>query len=188
MFQEKVGFPGLRQSSCWLMKWFDWGRSILILIFFFCLSIWDNATYVSSVNMGSKLQSRNFVRPLVPPCGNLNWHTLLVCQCWWTDSVLQALLTKIWWGSMSTDTAISKLVVSFFCAPLIWTNLIKFRWSVCWWTPPFVFAMLMSSVSLGCVHYLGFGAFFSVMKNLTIVMLASSLRSWTVWTQKRLYF
>lgn len=49
--------------------------------FFFCLSIWDNSTYVSSVNMGSKLQSRNFVRPLVPPCGNLNLHTLLVCQC-----------------------------------------------------------------------------------------------------------
>lgn len=41
--------------------------------------------------------------------------------------LLQALLTKIWWGAMTTDTAISKLVVSFFCPPLIWTNLIKFR-------------------------------------------------------------
>ncbi|KAJ8417010.1 hypothetical protein AAFF_G00282370 [Aldrovandia affinis] len=39
---------------------------------------------------------------------------------------VQALLTKIWWGSMTTDTAISKLVLSFFCPPLIWTNLIKF--------------------------------------------------------------
>lgn len=29
---------------------------------------------------------------------------------------------------MTTDTAISKLVVSFFWPPLIWTNLIKFRW------------------------------------------------------------
>lgn len=39
----------------------------------------------------------------------------------------QALLTKIWWGSLTTDTAISKLVVAFFWPPLIWTNLIKFR-------------------------------------------------------------
>ncbi|KAK1802244.1 hypothetical protein P4O66_021902, partial [Electrophorus voltai] len=40
---------------------------------------------------------------------------------------VQALLTKIWWGAMKTDTAISKLVLSFFLPPLIWTNLIKFR-------------------------------------------------------------
>ncbi|XP_046897658.1 transient receptor potential cation channel subfamily M member 5 isoform X2 [Hypomesus transpacificus] len=39
---------------------------------------------------------------------------------------VQAMLTKMWWGAMTTDTAISKLVVSFFCPPLIWTNLIKF--------------------------------------------------------------
>ncbi|XP_076012232.1 transient receptor potential cation channel subfamily M member 5 [Genypterus blacodes] len=42
------------------------------------------------------------------------------------DGVQQALLTKIWWGSMTTDTAISKLVLAFFCPLLIWTNLIKF--------------------------------------------------------------
>lgn len=43
-------------------------------------------------------------------------------DCFW-----QALLTKIWWGAMTTDTGISKLVASFFFPPLIWTNLIKFR-------------------------------------------------------------
>lgn len=31
---------------------------------------------------------------------------------------------------MATDTAISKLVLSFFFHPLIWTNLIKFRYKL----------------------------------------------------------
>ncbi|XP_041918120.1 transient receptor potential cation channel subfamily M member 5 isoform X2 [Alosa sapidissima] len=72
-------------------------------------------------------------------------YALLVrkTQCWSKSTVLtlateadaksffahdgvQAMLTKIWWGAMTTDTAISKLVLSFFCPPLIWTNLIKF--------------------------------------------------------------
>uniref|UniRef100_A0A4W3HLK6 Transient receptor potential cation channel, subfamily M, member 5 n=1 Tax=Callorhinchus milii TaxID=7868 RepID=A0A4W3HLK6_CALMI len=39
---------------------------------------------------------------------------------------VQALLTKIWWGAMSTDTAIWKLVFAFFCPPLIYTNLMDF--------------------------------------------------------------
>lgn len=72
-------------------------------------------------------------------------YALLVrkTQCWSKSTVLtlateadaksffahdgvQAMLTKIWWGAMTTDTAISRLVLSFFCPPLIWTNLIKF--------------------------------------------------------------
>lgn len=76
----------------------------------------------------------------------VNVHQMLSCPCWetvwftavnYTELFLQALLTKIWWGAMTTDTAISKLVVSFFCPPLIWTNLIKFRWS----HSPFIWAL-----------------------------------------------
>uniref|UniRef100_UPI00398ECA5E transient receptor potential cation channel subfamily M member 5 n=1 Tax=Pristiophorus japonicus TaxID=55135 RepID=UPI00398ECA5E len=39
---------------------------------------------------------------------------------------VQALLTKIWWGDMSTDTPIWKLLSGFLCPPLIFTNLITF--------------------------------------------------------------
>ena len=69
------------------------------------------------------LWGRNIPWHVVPSCGELCPHAQL-------EPSLQALLTKIWWGAMTTDTAISKLVVSFFCPPLIWTNLIKFRWSI----------------------------------------------------------
>ncbi|XP_031425528.1 transient receptor potential cation channel subfamily M member 5 [Clupea harengus] len=47
-------------------------------------------------------------------------------KCFFAHDGVQAMLTKIWWGAMTTDTSISKLVLSFFCPPLIWTNLIKF--------------------------------------------------------------
>uniref|UniRef100_A0A3B3SRM5 Transient receptor potential cation channel, subfamily M, member 5 n=1 Tax=Paramormyrops kingsleyae TaxID=1676925 RepID=A0A3B3SRM5_9TELE len=47
-------------------------------------------------------------------------------KCFFAHDGVQAMLTKIWWGAMATDTAISKLVLSFFFHPLIWTNLIKF--------------------------------------------------------------
>uniref|UniRef100_A0A669EG82 Transient receptor potential cation channel, subfamily M, member 5 n=1 Tax=Oreochromis niloticus TaxID=8128 RepID=A0A669EG82_ORENI len=56
----------------------------------------------------------------------LNLATEADAKSFFAHDGVQALLTKIWWGSMTTDTAISKLVVSFFCPPLIWTNLIKF--------------------------------------------------------------
>ncbi|XP_042080253.1 transient receptor potential cation channel subfamily M member 5 isoform X2 [Haplochromis burtoni] len=56
----------------------------------------------------------------------LNLATEADAKSFFAHDGVQALLTKIWWGSMKTDTAISKLVASFFCAPLIWTNLIKF--------------------------------------------------------------
>ncbi|NXG46592.1 TRPM5 protein, partial [Psilopogon haemacephalus] len=39
---------------------------------------------------------------------------------------VQAFLTKIWWGDMSTSTRILKLVCGFWCPFLIYTNLIKF--------------------------------------------------------------
>ncbi|XP_056872165.1 transient receptor potential cation channel subfamily M member 5 isoform X2 [Takifugu flavidus] len=57
----------------------------------------------------------------------LNLATEADAKSFFAHDGVQALLTKIWWGSMKTDTAISKLVVSFFWPPLIWTNLIKFR-------------------------------------------------------------
>uniref|UniRef100_A0A3Q3VYR2 Uncharacterized protein n=1 Tax=Mola mola TaxID=94237 RepID=A0A3Q3VYR2_MOLML len=56
----------------------------------------------------------------------LNLATEADAKCFFAHDGVQALLTKIWWGAMTTDTAISKLVVSFFCPALIWTNLIKF--------------------------------------------------------------
>ncbi|NXP69793.1 TRPM5 protein, partial [Ramphastos sulfuratus] len=39
---------------------------------------------------------------------------------------VQAFLTKIWWGDMSTSTQILKLISGFWCPFLIYTNLIKF--------------------------------------------------------------
>lgn len=39
---------------------------------------------------------------------------------------VQAFLTKIWWGDMSTDTQILKLICGFWCPFLIYTNLIAF--------------------------------------------------------------
>ncbi|XP_061830802.2 transient receptor potential cation channel subfamily M member 5 [Nerophis lumbriciformis] len=56
----------------------------------------------------------------------LNLATEADAKSFFAHDGVQAMLTKIWWGAMTTDTAISKLVVSFFCPPLIWTNLIKF--------------------------------------------------------------
>uniref|UniRef100_A0AAZ3PZQ7 Transient receptor potential cation channel, subfamily M, member 5 n=1 Tax=Oncorhynchus tshawytscha TaxID=74940 RepID=A0AAZ3PZQ7_ONCTS len=57
----------------------------------------------------------------------LNLATEADAKCFFAHNGVQGFLTKIWWGAMTTDTAISKLVLSFFCPPLIWTNLIKFR-------------------------------------------------------------
>ncbi|MGH0141250.1 UNVERIFIED_CONTAM: hypothetical protein FKN15_010031 [Acipenser sinensis] len=39
---------------------------------------------------------------------------------------VQSHLTKMWWGAMKSDTRIWKLMLSFFCPPLIYTNLITF--------------------------------------------------------------
>ncbi|NXX45332.1 TRPM5 protein, partial [Tricholaema leucomelas] len=39
---------------------------------------------------------------------------------------VQAFLTKIWWGDMSTSTPILKLICAFWCPFLIYTNLIQF--------------------------------------------------------------
>ncbi|XP_025057921.1 transient receptor potential cation channel subfamily M member 5 [Alligator sinensis] len=39
---------------------------------------------------------------------------------------VQAFLTKIWWGDMSTSTQILKLICGFWCPLLIYTNVIAF--------------------------------------------------------------
>ncbi|NXK94054.1 TRPM5 protein, partial [Formicarius rufipectus] len=39
---------------------------------------------------------------------------------------VQAFLTKIWWGDLSTRTRILKLICGFWCPVLIYTNLISF--------------------------------------------------------------
>ncbi|XP_016367451.1 transient receptor potential cation channel subfamily M member 5 [Sinocyclocheilus rhinocerous] len=56
----------------------------------------------------------------------LNLATLADAKCFFAHDGVQALLTKVWWGAMRTDTSIARLVLTFFIPPLIWTNLIKF--------------------------------------------------------------
>uniref|UniRef100_A0A8C2GCL3 Transient receptor potential cation channel, subfamily M, member 5 n=1 Tax=Cyprinus carpio TaxID=7962 RepID=A0A8C2GCL3_CYPCA len=57
----------------------------------------------------------------------LNLATLADAKCFFAHDGVQALLTKVWWGAMRTDTSIARLVLTFFIPPLIWTNLIKFN-------------------------------------------------------------
>ncbi|XP_035997628.1 transient receptor potential cation channel subfamily M member 4 [Fundulus heteroclitus] len=40
---------------------------------------------------------------------------------------VQSLLSKIWWGDMKRDTALWKLLLTFFCPFLCYSNLISFR-------------------------------------------------------------
>ncbi|XP_053120633.1 transient receptor potential cation channel subfamily M member 4 [Hemicordylus capensis] len=40
---------------------------------------------------------------------------------------VQSLLTQNWWGEMDRSTPVWQLLLTFFCPPLIFTNLIKFR-------------------------------------------------------------
>uniref|UniRef100_A0A3B4UQY4 Transient receptor potential cation channel, subfamily M, member 5 n=1 Tax=Seriola dumerili TaxID=41447 RepID=A0A3B4UQY4_SERDU len=91
----------------------------------------------------------------------LNLATEADAKSFFAHDGVQALLTKIWWGAMTTDTAISKLVVSFFfsrfaphrlpfqdsppgdpaaqsCASVWWRFLIR-RWRRFWSAPVTVF-------------------------------------------------
>uniref|UniRef100_A0ACB8F721 Uncharacterized protein n=1 Tax=Sphaerodactylus townsendi TaxID=933632 RepID=A0ACB8F721_9SAUR len=38
-----------------------------------------------------------------------------------------SLLTQNWWGEMNQSTPVWKLLLTFFCPPLIFTELITFR-------------------------------------------------------------
>ncbi|KAH0626692.1 hypothetical protein JD844_001799 [Phrynosoma platyrhinos] len=40
---------------------------------------------------------------------------------------VQSLLTQNWWGEMDRSTPVWQLLLTFFCPPLIFTNLITFR-------------------------------------------------------------
>ncbi|XP_007941196.1 transient receptor potential cation channel subfamily M member 4 [Orycteropus afer afer] len=40
---------------------------------------------------------------------------------------VQSLLTQKWWGEMDSTTPVWALVLTFFCPPLIYTNLVTFR-------------------------------------------------------------
>ncbi|KAF4110874.1 transient receptor potential cation channel subfamily M member 5 isoform X1 [Onychostoma macrolepis] len=55
----------------------------------------------------------------------LNLATLADAKCFFAHDGVQALLTQVWWGAMRTDTSISRLVLTFFMPPLVWTNLVK---------------------------------------------------------------
>nr|XP_005990988.1 PREDICTED: transient receptor potential cation channel subfamily M member 4-like [Latimeria chalumnae] len=40
---------------------------------------------------------------------------------------VQSLLTQIWWGELDRSTEVWKFLLTFFCPPLMYTTLIKFR-------------------------------------------------------------
>ncbi|KAG6920822.1 transient receptor potential cation channel subfamily M member 4, partial [Chelydra serpentina] len=48
-------------------------------------------------------------------------------RCFFSTTRVQALLTQNWWGEMEGSTPAWKLLLTFFCPPLIFTNLIAFR-------------------------------------------------------------
>ncbi|XP_051998213.1 transient receptor potential cation channel subfamily M member 5-like isoform X2 [Xyrauchen texanus] len=57
----------------------------------------------------------------------LNLATEADAKCFFAHDGVQAMLTKIWWGAMRTDTSISRLMLLFFIPCLTWTHLIKFN-------------------------------------------------------------
>ncbi|XP_052006330.1 transient receptor potential cation channel subfamily M member 5-like [Xyrauchen texanus] len=57
----------------------------------------------------------------------LNLATEADAKCFVAHDGVQALLTKVWWGAMRTDTSISRLMLIFFIPFLMWTRLIKFN-------------------------------------------------------------
>uniref|UniRef100_A0A3Q3VMZ5 Uncharacterized protein n=1 Tax=Mola mola TaxID=94237 RepID=A0A3Q3VMZ5_MOLML len=42
---------------------------------------------------------------------------------------VQSLLSQIWWGDMKRSTEVWKLLLTFFCPIVCYTNLISFRWT-----------------------------------------------------------
>ncbi|CAM4623098.1 unnamed protein product [Lepidochelys kempii] len=58
-------------------------------------------------------------------CLQLAW--LAEARCFFAHDGVQALLTQNWWGEMERSTPVWKLLLTFFCPPLIFTNLITFR-------------------------------------------------------------
>uniref|UniRef100_A0A8C4WIL2 Transient receptor potential cation channel subfamily M member 4 n=1 Tax=Gopherus evgoodei TaxID=1825980 RepID=A0A8C4WIL2_9SAUR len=53
---------------------------------------------------------------------------LAEARCFFAHDGVQALLTQNWWGEMERSTPVWKLLLTFFCPPLIFTHLITFRW------------------------------------------------------------
>nr|XP_032624453.1 transient receptor potential cation channel subfamily M member 4-like [Chelonoidis abingdonii] len=58
-------------------------------------------------------------------CLQLAW--LAEARCFFAHDGVQALLTQNWWGEMEGSTPVWKLLLTFFCPPLIFTHLITFR-------------------------------------------------------------
>ncbi|XP_074872368.1 transient receptor potential cation channel subfamily M member 4 [Carettochelys insculpta] len=58
-------------------------------------------------------------------CLQLAW--LADARCFFAHDGVQALLSQNWWGEMQESTAVWQLLLTFFCPPLIFTNLITFR-------------------------------------------------------------
>ncbi|XP_053269192.1 transient receptor potential cation channel subfamily M member 4 [Pleuronectes platessa] len=48
-------------------------------------------------------------------------------RLFFSNDGVQSLLTQIWWGDMKRNTEVWKLVLTFFCPFLCYTNLISFR-------------------------------------------------------------
>ncbi|XP_041856895.1 transient receptor potential cation channel subfamily M member 4a [Melanotaenia boesemani] len=57
----------------------------------------------------------------------LQMATAADARLFFSHDGVQSLLSQIWWGDMDRSTEVSKLILTFFLPPLLYTNLISFR-------------------------------------------------------------
>uniref|UniRef100_A0A8D1MJ64 Transient receptor potential cation channel subfamily M member 4 n=1 Tax=Sus scrofa TaxID=9823 RepID=A0A8D1MJ64_PIG len=81
--------------------------------------------YRSSENRAARLLLRRC--PLWGDATCLQLATQADARAFFAQDGVQSLLTQKWWGHMDSTTPIWALVLTFFCPPLIYTNLITFR-------------------------------------------------------------
>ncbi|KAL7860806.1 hypothetical protein AOLI_G00171550 [Acnodon oligacanthus] len=84
-----------------------------------------SACYQSSENRSFTLLIRT--SPVWGGVTSLQMAVAADARLFFSHDGVQTLLSKIWWGDMSSRTEVWKLVVSFLLPPLIYTNLITFR-------------------------------------------------------------
>uniref|UniRef100_A0AAR2K761 Transient receptor potential cation channel, subfamily M, member 4a n=1 Tax=Pygocentrus nattereri TaxID=42514 RepID=A0AAR2K761_PYGNA len=84
-----------------------------------------SACYQSSENRSFTLLIRT--SPVWGGVTSLQMAVAADARLFFSHDGVQTLLSKIWWGDMSSRTEVWKLVISFLLPPLIYTNLITFR-------------------------------------------------------------
>ncbi|MBN3316044.1 TRPM4 protein, partial [Atractosteus spatula] len=57
----------------------------------------------------------------------LQLATVADARLFFSHDGVQSLLTRIWWGDMDSSTEVWKVIATFFCPPLVYTSLIKYR-------------------------------------------------------------